>query len=521
MNAFGGPYPVPQPRDLPSGQLPFPLVLLPGWGSSARVFAPLADRLAGAAEIRFEELPLPGDRDEGTPGLEAALEALVERLPARAVLVGWSLGGMLATRFATRHPERVAALVCIATSPSFTAREDWPLGMPADDFEAFARGFAADPDAQLARFAALQAMGGRDAREVARRLLSARGGADPARLARGLRWLGTLDLRGQAPGPPMLRIFGGRDRLVPAALAAQADPGTSWVIPDAAHAPFLSHPDAVAARILDFLLDEFAPPAAPRDKRDVARSFGRAAAGYDAAAELQRETGEQLLGRVPGGLRPARVLDLGCGTGAFLPALQAAFPAAQLCGADIAEGMLGAARQRALQSVFAAADAERLPFAGGRFDLVFSNLALQWCEDVEGLWREIARVLAPGGRAVVSTLGPATLWELRAAWRVVDARVHVNRFVPIARLHAAIRAAGLDVHLSTRDERRLRYDDVRALARGLQQIGARNLNAERSAGLAGRRSWRALAQAYATIDGGAEGIHATWDLLNLVVARTA
>jgi malonyl-CoA O-methyltransferase len=496
------------------------VVFLPGWGSASRVFAPLLARITGWAELLAEELPLPADTLDGIHSLEAALAVLAERLPPRAVLVGWSLGGALATLFAVRHPERVAALVCIASSPCFCAREDWPLGMPGADFDAFVAGFNADPEAQLARFVALQSMGDRDARTVSQALLAARTNAGKATLQRGLEWLETLDLRGVSLGPlPVLRIFGARDRLVPAALATPDVGEATWVLPEAAHAPFLSHPDAVAARILDFLLGELAPPALSRDKRDVARSFGRAASGYDAAAALQRDCGEQLLGLLPRAAHPARVLDLGCGTGAFLPALEAAFPGARLLAADLAEGMLAAARRGEIRCAWVGADAERLPLADRSIDIVFSNLALQWCEDVEGLWREIARVLTPGGQAVVSTLGPATLWELRAAWRSVDVRVHVNRFVPPARLCAAILAAGLDVEHCVRDERRLRYGDVRELARGLQQIGARNLNAERPLGLAGRRQWSALAEAYAAIDGGSGGIHATWELLRLVVVR--
>ncbi|MFM7786589.1 MAG: alpha/beta fold hydrolase, partial [Gammaproteobacteria bacterium] len=284
------------------------MVLLPGWGSAARVFAPLAARLAAFAELQPEELPLPADTVDGFHPLDRALRVLAERLPPRAVLIGWSLGGALATLFAARHPGRVAALVCIASNPCFRAREDWPLGMPAAEFDAFVAGFDAEPEAQLLRFAALQAMGGRDARKVSRALQAARADAGTAALRRGLEMLETLDLRGVSPGTlPVLRIFGAKDRLVPVALAA-AQRAESWVLPEAAHAPFLSHPEAVAARILDFLLGELAAPSPMRDKRDVARSFGRAAGGYDAAARLQRDCGERLQAMLPPDADPARVL---------------------------------------------------------------------------------------------------------------------------------------------------------------------------------------------------------------------
>jgi malonyl-CoA O-methyltransferase len=74
------------------------------------------------------------------------------------------------------------------------------------------------------------------------------------------------------------------------------------------------------------------------------------------------------------------------------------------------------------------ADAEQLPLADASVDVIFSNLALQWCEDLPGAMCEIARVLVRGGCAAICTLGADTLWELRAAWRTVDQSVHVNRY---------------------------------------------------------------------------------------------
>ena len=83
------------------------------------------------------------------------------------------------------------------------------------------------------------------------------------------------------------------------------------------------------------------------DPRAVARGFGAASAGYDAAAVLQAAVREELLSRVEA-LReaPALVLDLGCGTGAGAAALKRRFPRARVIAADIAPGMLQQARRR-------------------------------------------------------------------------------------------------------------------------------------------------------------------------------
>jgi malonyl-CoA O-methyltransferase len=274
-----------------------------------------------------------------------------------------------------------------------------------------------------------------------------------------------------------------------------------WVVPGTAHAPQLSRPHAVAARVRDFLHSRLGPAErAPRRKEDVARSFGRAAAGYESAAHLQRAVGEDLLALAPAAT-PVRVLDLGAGTGHFAARLARRYAGAGIVGLDIAEGMLHQARAQdgaeALRWV--CGDAEQLPFATGAFELVFSSLAVQWCDSPARAFGEIARVLAPGGQALVSTLGEDTLWELRAAWRAVDARVHVNRFEPVSHVMAAARAAGLTVRALDQKHHVLAYRDVHSLARELRALGAHNLNPGRPGGLAGRGVWRRLEAAYAEL----------------------
>ncbi|MDY7724116.1 methyltransferase domain-containing protein, partial [Pseudomonas aeruginosa] len=121
--------------------------------------------------------------------------------------------------------------------------------------------------------------------------------------------------------------------------------------------------------------DDSAPLLAPHgvaalpDKRRVAASFSRAAASYDAVAELQRGVGESLLSALPEGFSPRRWVDLGCGTGHFSRALERRFGAAEGLAVDIAEGMLRHARARGGASHFIGGDAERLPLRDGSCDL--------------------------------------------------------------------------------------------------------------------------------------------------------
>jgi SAM-dependent methyltransferase len=104
-----------------------------------------------------------------------------------------------------------------------------------------------------------------------------------------------------------------------------------------------------------------------------------------------------------------RVLDLGTGTGNA--ALLAARAGAEVTAVDPAPRLLGVARERlaeeGLGGTFAQAGAEELPFGDGAFDLVLSVFAVIFAEDPERAAAEIVRVLAPGGRAVISTWQPS------------------------------------------------------------------------------------------------------------------
>ena len=502
-----------------------PVVLLTGWGSTGGIFDGLIDALGAEIPLRAASLDMsaaPQDAGADTV-LEWALEALSREVPPGAVLVGWSLGGALALRFAARVPGRVAGVACIATNPCFCACPDWDAGMPQQDFDAFRAAYRVDPDAHLGRFAALQATGDVAAGAVRRALREARpDAASAALLGPALDLLADLDLRADlaAIDIPVLHVLGERDPLVPVALAKQlpalAPAASVWVAAGSAHAPFLSRPAAVAARLRDFVVS-----LAPRKRAsaaDVARTFGRAAGRYDAAAAVQRDCADTLLRLAPD-LQPGQVLDLGCGTGAMLPVLGERFPQAEILAADLALPMLVAARDRSPLGTFIAADAERLPIRDACVDLVFSSLALQWCANFSRACAEIARVLRPGGVALLALPGPATLWELRAAWRAVDGREHVNRFAALPEILAAVRAAGLQPERTASELRTERHSDARAVARGLRDIGANSLDAGRRSGLAGRKTWAQLDAHYAALGDGGEGLPATWELLYLVMRK--
>lgn len=236
------------------------------------------------------------------------------------------------------------------------------------------------------------------------------------------------------------------------------------------------------------------------DRRQLRAAFERAAPDYDAAAVLQREVAGRLLERLElTAIQPVRMLDLGCGTGKNLRALQRFYPQARLVAGDLAFNMLIVARHRFgwwRRLPFVCMDAARLPFAARSFDLIYCNLALQWCADLDRAFIEMRRVLAPHGLLLFSTFGPDTLKELRAAWREVDTFTHVHRFIDMHDIGDALVRAGFVEPVMDVEYLTLTYADVRSLMTDLKKIGAHNVSAGRPRGLGGRSRLRKLADAY-------------------------
>jgi malonyl-CoA O-methyltransferase len=245
------------------------------------------------------------------------------------------------------------------------------------------------------------------------------------------------------------------------------------------------------------------------DKAKMAQSFAAAAAQYDDVAVLQRQTADELLERLSlTTLEPETILDLGAGTGRNLALLQQRYPQAKLLAMDIAPGMLKQAAKRYRQDLglkrwlpgqnhlqAIAGDAESIPLADNSVDLVYANLSLQWCEP-NSSFREIHRVLKPGGLLMFTSLGPDTLTELRQAWAQVDDYPHVNVFFDIHDVGDAMMATGMADCVLDIEPYTLTYPSPMAMMRDLKILGAHNVNEGRRRGLTGKRLMSRVINAY-------------------------
>ena len=250
-------------------------------------------------------------------------------------------------------------------------------------------------------------------------------------------------------------------------------------------------------------------------RHDVRASFERAAATYDAAAVLQHEVGRRLLERLElMRLEPRLVADLGCGSGRQTTGLRARYPEATVIALDLAHGMVSEARRRgAGADGWLCGDLAELPLAERSADLLFSNLALQWCLDPAAVFAGLHRVLRPGGLLLFSTFGPDTLGELRASWAEVDAGNHVNAFFDMHDLGDALVRARLADPVMDCERLTVTYPDVVDLMRDLKAIGAHNVTAGRPRGLTGRRALARLADAYATFRRADGTLPATYEVV--------
>lgn len=213
-------------------------------------------------------------------------------------------------------------------------------------------------------------------------------------------------------------------------------------------------------------------------------------------------------------LEPARILDVGCGTGEPTAELAARYPSAKLVGLDVALPMALAARARLRrgrsayrrllapltgnageQAQFVCGDAIMLPFSGVSFDLVVSSLALQWVNDLPRAFAEVRRVLRVGGLFTFTTFGPDTLKELRAAFARADGHTHVNRFVDMHDIGDMLVGAGFADPVMDMEMLTVAYASPNALMLDLKALGATNATRGRPRGLTGRhRIARVVAQ---------------------------
>jgi len=214
------------------------------------------------------------------------------------------------------------------------------------------------------------------------------------------------------------------------------------------------------------------------EKNRIQKHFDAKAICYESSAVLQRNVCQELLQRLDlTSLKPAVVLDVGCGTGWGTQDLLKKYKKAKIISLDLSPEMLKQTKSKGSwlrKPKLICADAEGIPLENESVDLVFSNLMLQWC-DYKKVFAEFKRVLKPDGLLMFSTFGPDTLKELKQSWAQVDDHAHVNEFTDMHDLGDELIHAGLAEPVMDMDVMKLTYEDVISVMKDLKAIGANTI----------------------------------------------
>lgn len=213
----------------------------------------------------------------------------------------------------------------------------------------------------------------------------------------------------------------------------------------------------------------------------IRSGFSKAASRYDRLTDLHKEIGNELIERIKNVEFVLPLLDIGMGTGWFTHRLTTVFPDAMIVGLDFAPGMILRARERAGTFKIVQGDASFLPFKEGAFDMITSNLAYQWIEDLPRAFALCRSLLSKRGRLYLTMFGHDTFRELFAA---LDAcagkksdknRFAIRRLTDQQHIADALTAAGFNARHVQAEHIRVHFPDMMNLIKWIKGIGANAL----------------------------------------------
>ncbi|MBT8129012.1 MAG: pimeloyl-ACP methyl ester esterase BioH [Gammaproteobacteria bacterium] len=222
-----------------------------GWAMNSAVWQSCLQQLPDWIEPNCIDLPGYGEHVAvHARTLDDYVEFVAQQLDSPALVVGWSLGGLVSLGLAQRYPDKVAALYQLATNPKFVSESHWPCAIEAGVFEQFAASLEHDVSKTIRRFLALQVRGTDTSMHTVRELqlaIDARGLPAPGVLSASLDILANSDLVAVAESVmcPVTWLLGEKDALVPVELADTLTRMPSrpdvQILQGAGHAPFISH----------------------------------------------------------------------------------------------------------------------------------------------------------------------------------------------------------------------------------------------------------------------------------------
>ena len=263
-------------------------------------------------------------------------------------------------------------------------------------------------------------------------------------------------------------------------------------------------------------------PSIPRlfDQTAQRRNRARAAAGFSGFDFLKREAAIRIADRLELMRRDFPLcLDFGSHDGTLTGVIRETGKTGMVLQADPAPefAAMAAASGPALASEY-----DRLPFAEGSFDAVFSCLMLHWVDDLPGVMAQIRRLLKPDGLCLVNLLGGATLTELRASLLEAEQEIYGGagpRTAPMADIRdvgGLLGRAGLALPVADADRLTITYPDMFRLMADLRGMGEQNALLGRRRVPTSRRLFLRAAEIYHDRFAGPDGrILASFEIITL------
>ncbi|MDO5059011.1 MAG: pimeloyl-ACP methyl ester esterase BioH [Neisseria sp.] len=235
--------------------------LIHGWAANHHIFDELKTRFPAHWQVFAPDLPGHGGAAfDGTFDVSVAAEQIAAALPDNSILVGWSLGGLVALHIAARFPEKVRALCLTASFAKFRAAPDYPEGLSNPALDKMIALFRQDYHKYMKQFLQLQFLYAKEQHGIMEKVLPdiVKHGA-PEALQEALNAVADADARALLPAidVPVLLIFGSKDTITPPRMGHYLHnhlPNAEFaLIEKAAHAPFLSHAAAFTALLTAFV----------------------------------------------------------------------------------------------------------------------------------------------------------------------------------------------------------------------------------------------------------------------------
>ncbi len=211
----------------------------------------------------------------------------------------------------------------------------------------------------------------------------------------------------------------------------------------------------------------------------IRQAFSDAAIQYDVLTSLHKEIGRELMRKVNTLDDAKRILDIGMGTGWLTNKLKFYFPDAVVVGMDFAPGMIDAAKHKNEEGFrIIQADAADIPFKNDSFDVIISNLAYQWVEDLNKSFMHCRQSLKKDGLLTLTMFGYSTFQELFLTLEKTnkDDNPFLRRLASREAVYEALTQSGFRDIKVEEEIIKVHFPTMMDLLKWIKDIGANMLN---------------------------------------------